>query len=178
MKVLKESNPIKVAEYVTACGIADEPAFAWWVPFTLKKRDRIVASVNTRVRRRGSKFGIKVPTSIDEAKAFDRENGNNLWMNALNKEMYEVGVAFTILEDNEHVPVGYSKSSGHIIFDVKMDFTRKARWVKDGHKTPDLEDSKYAGVVSRESVRITLTYAAHHDIDGSEGSAASKIERG
>ena len=51
LKVLKESNPIEVAEYVTACGIADEPAFTWWVPFTLKKRDRIVAAVNTRVRR-------------------------------------------------------------------------------------------------------------------------------
>ena len=46
-----------------------------------------------------------------------------------------------------------------------MDFTRKARWVKDGHRTPDLEDSKYAGVLSRESVRIVLTYAALHGIE-------------
>ena len=46
-----------------------------------------------------------------------------------------------------------------------MDFTRKVRWVKDGHKTPDLEDFKYAGVVSRESVRIALTYAALHGVD-------------
>ena len=46
-----------------------------------------------------------------------------------------------------------------------MDFTRKARWFKDGHRTPDLEASKYAGVVSRESVRIALTYAALHGIE-------------
>ena len=45
-----------------------------------------------------------------------------------------------------------------------MDFTRKARWVKDGHKTPDLDSDKYAGVVSRESVRIALTYAALYGI--------------
>ena len=41
-----------------------------------------------------------------------------------------------------------------------MDFTRKARWVKDGHRTPDPTTSAYAGVVSRESVRVALTYAA------------------
>ena len=47
LKVLKESNLVKIAEYATAVGIADEPAFAWWVPFTLKKRDRIIAAVNS-----------------------------------------------------------------------------------------------------------------------------------
>ena len=29
LKDLKESNPIKVAEYVTACNIQEEPAFSW-----------------------------------------------------------------------------------------------------------------------------------------------------
>jgi hypothetical protein len=29
LKILKESNPVQVAEYVTARNIADEPAFAW-----------------------------------------------------------------------------------------------------------------------------------------------------
>ena len=79
--------------------------------------------------------------------------------------MYEVGVVFKILNENESLHVGYNRSSGHNIFDVKMDFTRKAQWVQDGHQTPDLDDNKYAGVVSRESVRIALTYAALHQID-------------
>ena len=52
------------------------------------------------------------------------------------------------------------KSSGHLIYDVKMDFTRKARWVKDGHRAPDPETSSYAGVVSRESIQIAPTTAA------------------
>ena len=43
-----------------------------------------------------------------------------------------------------------------------MDFTWKVWWVKDGDRTPDLVDSKYAGVLSRESGRIALTYAALH----------------
>ena len=46
-----------------------------------------------------------------------------------------------------------------------MDFTRKARWVKDGHRTPTPLESNYAGVVSRESVRIALTYAALNGLD-------------
>jgi hypothetical protein len=37
---------------------------------------------------------------------------------------------------------------------------RKARWILDGHKLPTPEGSTYAGVVSRESMRISLTYAA------------------
>ena len=67
LKVMKESNPVEVAEFVTARGIADEPAFAWWVPFTLKKRDCIIAAVNSRVIKRTHKFGLEVPRSIEHA---------------------------------------------------------------------------------------------------------------
>jgi hypothetical protein len=49
---------------------------------------------------------------------------------------------------------------GHIVFGVKMDFTWKAQWVKDGHKTPDSTISSFAGIVSQDSIRISLTYAA------------------
>jgi hypothetical protein len=31
LKILKESNPVQVAEYAIACDIADKPALAWWV---------------------------------------------------------------------------------------------------------------------------------------------------
>ena len=51
-----------------------------------------------------------------------------------------------------------------MIYDVKMYFTRKARCVKDGHRTPKPESSSYTGVVSRESIRIMLTHAALHDV--------------
>ena len=46
-----------------------------------------------------------------------------------------------------------------------MDVTRKAWWVLDGHKTMDTIGSTYAGVVSRESVHIALTYATLNDLD-------------
>ena len=53
----------------------------------------------------------------------------------------------------------------HLFLDVKMDFTRKASWVLDGHKTPDPVGSTYSGVVLRESVRIAFTFAALNDLD-------------
>lgn len=55
--------------------------------------------------------------------------------------------------------------TGHLVFDAKMDFTRKARWVLDGHKTPSPIGSTCAGAVSRESVRIAFTYAALNSVD-------------
>ena len=63
------------------------------------------------------------------------------------------------MKDWENIPVAYKKTSGHLIFYIKIDFTRKARRVKNGHFKPDLEDSKYAGLVSRDSVSIAPTYA-------------------
>ena len=165
LKDLKESNPVNIAEYAVAHKIDKEPAFLWWVPYTLRKRDVIVAAINARVTKATHKYGIRVPQSVKEALAIDKENGNTLWQDAIAKEMSNVMVAFDILEENQNLPPGYTKASGHIIFEVKMDFRRKARYVKDGHRTPDPVISTYAGVVSRESVRIALTYAALNDID-------------
>ena len=167
LKVLKESNPVQVGEYVIARGLQDEPAFAWWVPYTMRKRDIIVSAVKARVRRTTHKYGIEMPAIgrnrdevIQNATELDKKNGNTLWMDSLALEMGNLVIAFEIKEHGEKAPPGWHKASGHVIFDVKMDFTRKARWVKDGHKTPDSTTSSYAGVVSRESIRIALTYAA------------------
>ena len=161
---LKDSYPVEVAEFVKSRGLESEPAFAWWVPNTIRRRNAILSAVKARFKKKTHKYGIEVPTSIEHAKQLDRANGNTLWMDALKKEMYNVGVAFEVLEEGAHAPKGWNKVTGHIVWDVKMDFTRKARWVLDGHKCPDPEGSTYAGVVSRESVRIALTYAALNDL--------------
>jgi phosphohistidine phosphatase SixA len=57
LSVLKESNPVDIAEYVTSRGIDKEPAFAWWVPYTLRKRDAIVSSISARARKTTHKYG-------------------------------------------------------------------------------------------------------------------------
>ena len=52
-----------------------------------------------------------------------------------------------------------------MVFDGKMDFARKARWVKDGHGTPYLTTSAYVGMVFCESVQVALMYAAFMDLE-------------
>ena len=165
LKDIKGSNPLEVAEYARANDLEEEPAFRWWVPYTLKKQQHIISAVQQRVRKNTHKYGIKVPKTIEEAYTLDKANGNNLWRNAITKEMQNVSVAFEILEKEEELPPSYKLATCHIIFDVKMDFTRKARYVLDGHRTDDPQGSTYAGVVSRESVRIAFTYAALNGID-------------
>ena len=137
LKLLKESNPVEVAEFAISQGIENEPAFAWWVPYTLRRRDKIISAVNARVKKVSHKYGVELPRTVQEAFALDEKNGNTMWRDAINKEMENLKVAFDILPDGRRVPVGYTKASGHLVFDVRMTLERKARWVKDGHRTPE-----------------------------------------
>ena len=50
LKDLKASHPVETAEFAKARGIDAEVAFAW-VPYTLRKRDVILAAVKGRIRR-------------------------------------------------------------------------------------------------------------------------------
>ena len=63
------------------------------------------------------------------------------------------------------VPKGWKKVTGHLIWDVKIDFMCNDRWVLDGHKTPDPVGSTYAGELSCESIRVAFTYAALNGLD-------------
>ena len=45
----------------------------------------------------------------------------------IHKDMHNVGIAFEIPERNCHVPVGWKKATGHMVFEFKMDFMRKER---------------------------------------------------
>ena len=177
LKELKNSNPVETAEFAVANRIHEEPAFSWWVPYVLKKRKRILAKVKTRYWRTTHKFGIELPHSAEEAFAIDRKTGTLHWTNAIKKEMDKIHSleAFRVYNDAtpdelrkqiKHLP-GYSEIGCHMIFDIKMDgqFTRKARFVANGHETSDVPQwNCYASVVSRETVRIALLYAALNDL--------------
>ena len=166
LRDLKESDPIRVAEYATSREIDNMPAFAWWVPHTLKKRDKIIKSVSRRIKRNRLKFGIKVPQTPGEAELLDIENKNTLWDDAVEKEKKNVLVVFMLLEDDELPNPGSTEIPYHFIFDVKHDLTRKARLVAGGHKHKDVpEHLIYSSVASRDSVRIYLMLAALNDLE-------------
>ena len=48
LKDLKISNPVELADYAVANKIDDQPAFLWWVPYTLRKRERIIQKVKSK----------------------------------------------------------------------------------------------------------------------------------
>ena len=85
LKDLKESYPVQTAEFSVSQKIHNEPAFKWWVPYTLKKRKVLVSAVKARIRRVSHKYGIEVPTSVEHAIELDKKNGNTFWADALKK---------------------------------------------------------------------------------------------
>ena len=79
--------------------------------------------------------------------------------------MHNARIYFEILDHYHHVQVVWKKFTGHMVFDVKIDFTRKASWVLYEHRILEPEVSLYAGVVSRESIRITIICAEFNGIN-------------
>ena len=85
LKLWKQSNQLQVANYATASGLAEEQGFAWWVPYTLKKRDVIFLAV--KARRTTHQYVIEVPCSLKEALALNARNGDKYWSDAVAEEM-------------------------------------------------------------------------------------------
>ena len=133
MSIVKSSNPI--AGYGVSNKLSDEPAVKWWVKQTLKGRNKLINKFNTRVTSKKIKFGVEVPSTVEEVLHLDLKNGHKLWQEAIAKEMANSRVSFQILEADEQPPVGFTKITSHLIFDVKMNLTRKIRYVAGGHLT-------------------------------------------
>ena len=174
LKHVKDSNPIELAEYAVANRIQEEPAFKWWVSETLRVRNRIIGKVKNRYWKTSHKFGVRLPHSVKEALQIDKETGTDFWWKAIQKELAKVMIA---LEYDEGVTpeqirngsgkaayIGFQEIKCHMIFDVKMDLTRKARFVAGGHLTETPASITYSSVVSRDSVRLAFLIAALNDL--------------
>ena len=161
LKALKESNSVEIANYAIANKIDTEPAFDWWSKHLLHKQQRLIKLSQKRSIQTEFKFGLPLPLTVAEALEIDSRNNNNLWHEAIMKEMTNVRIAFDLKERNCQPPVGYKQIPMKTIFDIKMDFNRKACSVTGGHKTDPLVSlTYYSSVVSRESVRIAFLIAA------------------
>ena len=73
----KNSYPVQLAEYGVENRVSEEPAFAWWVKFVSRKRDRIISKTQ-RHWLKTHKYGILVPNTVEEAILIDKENGDTL----------------------------------------------------------------------------------------------------
>ena len=72
--------------------------------------------------------------------------------------MRDMRDAFKKLESGDILPNGYQRVNFHMIFDFKMEYSRrKARLVAGGHMTEPPETIIYESVMSRETARIAMT---------------------
>ena len=115
-----------------------------------------------------------MPKSVQEALAINEETGTDFWKKALGKEMSKVKVAWKPCDDVKPEQARTGKAKGligfqeikcHVIFDVKMDFTRKARFMAGGHLTDTPGSITYSSVVSRDSIRIAFLIAGLNGLD-------------
>jgi hypothetical protein len=112
---------------------------------------------------------------VEEALRIDEETGTTFWFDAIKKELTKINIAFKFcehltLEQIRHGNargdfVGFQEIKCHMVFDVKMDLTRKARLVAGRHTTETPASLTYSSVVSRDNVRISFLIATLHDIN-------------
>ena len=93
LKDLNEGNLFELSEYAVADKIDHEPVFEWWVPFTLRKWNRIISKLQKKYLRTTQKFGIEVLRTVKRAYEIGKETGTELWRKAIAKEMIKVKVA-------------------------------------------------------------------------------------
>ena len=110
------------------------------------------------------KFGVEAPSTVEEAFSLDLENGDNFWQDAIANEMANGRVTVQVLDADEHPTVDFTETTCHLIFDVKMDLTRKAREMAGGHLTDPLSFLTYVSVVSRETVQISFLIATFSEL--------------
>ena len=115
-----------------------------------------MSAVKHCICKKPHKYGIETSTSAEHAYQIDVRNGNTFWWDTIQTEMRNNGIAFEVLYEGANASHGWHKVTGQTVFDVKMNFTRKTRWVLDGHKKTSPIGSTYSGVVSHESVHIAF----------------------
>ena len=164
---IRSDSPLDVAKYARDHQLLDIKEFKWCNKILKRERRYVCLSKLRKGDGKRFKFGIKIPKTVEEALAIDKENSNTLWQDAIKKEIeallqYEV---FDFLDPNEKIPADYQFIPLLMKFDIKMDLRRKARLVAGGHVTKDIEGDNYSGVVKMDSVRLTFLLADLNKMD-------------
>ena len=63
--------------------------FQWWAPYTISKWGAIPLVGKARIRHMSIKYGIKVPRTIEKARAFDLTAGNTMWQDAIDLDEHD-----------------------------------------------------------------------------------------
>ena len=111
---------------------------------------------------------------MEEALEINQMTNTDLWRKAINKEMSKVKSAWKTHDANTPKEVrdgkvpeltGFQEIGCHIVFDIKMDFTQKARFIAGSHTTEAPSSLTYSSAVSHDSVQIAFLIATLNDLD-------------
>ena len=136
---------------------------------TSRRSNLFVGKVKSRYLDTSHKFGTRLPHSVGKTIKLDKENKNAMWQDAIAKEIVHVRPALNSfigsVQEAKSKLVAYKQIRCHMIFDIKLDFTRKTRYVAGGHTTSAPTSMTYSSVVARDLVRLVLLHAALNDIN-------------
>ena len=143
-----------------------------------------IRRVSAKAKRRQStgprmKYGVRVPSTVEEAYQLDAENGDTLWADAIALEIDALMRMRTLnFPKNNHERAqmaldikthGYQYAATWIVFDVKANGRRKARLVIGGHMVDSDNLDKFCTHMTSESNRILMTIADHMGYDVNVG---------
>ena len=193
--IIKKDVPLEVARYINQNVVENRRGgkYNTWSKSVLKTHNRSIrrlhriylpiytvtrrASSNRKNKLRQSrnqrlakdrfreKFGIKIPNNMKEALILDKENKNNLWAEAILKEMKTLNAlrAFKYYSPNKRFKKenGWQFAPLRMIYEVKQqDLRRKARLVIGGHVVDSSMHTVYSSTIQSISVRLLMLVAA------------------
>ena len=94
----------------------------------------------------------------------DQANGNALWADSIRKEMQNSGIVFRLLERGERPLPGHKEITCHLVFDIKLDMSGRARYVAGRHLSSVPTYMTHSSVISCDTVRIGFLIAALNDL--------------
>ena len=74
--------------------IADDTSFAWWVTYTLNKRNIIISKVKTKYWSKTHKYVVSLTINIIEAMQIDKANLNTYWKDVIDKDIKKAEITY------------------------------------------------------------------------------------
>ena len=117
----------------------------------------------------GLKYGIRVLMNAKEATQFDQDNGNQILINEILKELEAFmsikGFRKLLLSLCKARSKGFQFKPLGMIFEVKVDLIRKARIVIGDHVVKYSGQELYVSTTKSNSASILMTIAAKSNVD-------------
>ena len=122
---------MQVAKYSKGNDLLSETLYPLCFPTCLRQCTIIIPQVKSIYWKQTYKYGVRVLNSVEEAVCINKNSGNTIWQDDMDKWMINNSIKFDVWEEWEALPGVYKKMTVHMVFGIKLDagFTQKSRFV-------------------------------------------------